>query len=140
MSKVLKRLYLGDVVKSFGTKQLRKLTTEEPTESIVGTWVFNDVLVIDIPTTEFNITFTANTTENETGGVEGYELIKVGNYSTWYALSYRPIGSTFIGNWYESDAGGWKYNPQGKTITITGGKDITNETFKTWLKSNATKQ
>ena len=30
MSKVLKRLYLGDVVKSFGTKRLRKLTTEEP--------------------------------------------------------------------------------------------------------------
>lgn len=30
MSKVLKRFYLGDVVKSFGTKQLRKITTEEP--------------------------------------------------------------------------------------------------------------
>ena len=31
MSKVLKKLYLGDVVKSFGTKQLRKLTTEQET-------------------------------------------------------------------------------------------------------------
>lgn len=41
MSKVLKRLYLGDVVKSFGTKQLRKLTTEKqlptPVISLSGT-------------------------------------------------------------------------------------------------------
>ena len=46
MSKVLKRLYLGDVVKSFGTKQLRKLTTEEPVmgglfdadDNLVASW------------------------------------------------------------------------------------------------------
>lgn len=40
MSKMLKRLYLGDVVKTFGTKRLRKLTTEEPQDdSVVGTWL-----------------------------------------------------------------------------------------------------
>lgn len=138
-TKVLKRLYLGDVVKSFGTKQLRKLTTvkpEEPAESIVGTWVFNDTVNLSPVDVSYSISGSLQTGYN-------FDAIKIklflssndGN-AYWY-LTYNLVDVGDVGVY--SDEEGWG-NVNDKTITITGGADITNETLITWLKANATKQ
>ena len=128
MSKVLKRLYLGDVVKSFGTKQLRKLTTEKPQEeSIIGTWVFKDTITQLPSDVKYSITFECN----------GVEYNSLANYWSGNAQLFTYYGTT-TKYAYSHKFDEWQGDYQ--TITITGGVDINNETFANWLKANAVKQ
>lgn len=133
MSKVLKRLYLGDVVKSFGTKQLRKLTTEKPQEdSIIGTWVFNDSL-------DFS-SFSEN----------WYADFNFTNGSTVYPYcGYNHFGENSEYNklvYYNADGSGITVYKLGSGWVAQAYKTITIETetedtfFISWLKANATKQ
>ena len=144
MSKILKRLYLGDVVKSFGTKQLRKLTTEEPitdTYGIIGTWVFNSSI---------SYSYFIVYIDFECNGKE-YKRMDFSNYSYGKLLEYNTQSaggsytSTTAYGFYSSSNKKWFSNTY-KTITITN-IDLTSpwydsyfETFVTWLKANATKQ
>ncbi len=128
MSKVLKRLYLGDVVKSFGAKQLRKLTTEEPMESIVGTWMFNDRVDVSSTYGNWNISYSF---VDSSGKTVTYTRINVSNSK--YAIYYY-IGASSITAY---SGGAWN-NANYQTITIL--EEPTDETFITWLKANATKQ
>jgi hypothetical protein len=41
MAKIFTKLNLADIVATSGGKSFRKLSTEEPQETIVGTWVFD---------------------------------------------------------------------------------------------------
>ena len=145
MSKVLKRLYLRDVVKSFGTKRLRKLTTEKPQEdSIIGTWVFNETLNTDnapLGSNYFkfvsnNLTFDyllimSNLTIN---GRElyamGYEFTETQTDGTMGRRVYYFTPRT------TDNFVGWTDEAY-RTITIT---EAPSEAFATWLKANATKQ
>lgn len=129
MSKVLKRLCLGDVVKSFGTKQLRKLTTEKPqTESVIGTWVFNENVDFSMLTNLYDrwyIDFISSDVEfdslraNKNVSAVTYEQNLQNNYSAY-------------------TNGEWQTNSL-RTIIINGGDDVNNATFVSWLKANATK-
>lgn len=139
MSKVLKRLYLGDVVKSFGTKQLRKLTTEEPTESIVGTWVFNDTLSY----TKFYIYGLNFSAYGNDGTKYDFYRMKFDDDSFKYqdkqGLAYHMF-VTSTSSWHSN------VDKYGKAITIHSepGENLyvtpDYQTFITWLKANATKQ
>ena len=136
MSKILKRLYLGDVVKSFGTKQLRKLTTEkqEPTESIIGTWVFNDI--INKPETPFYL-FTPITSYLEYGYATYTEMIGMDVGSTNFYLTVSVGNSNY--NWVcYSFSNNQVNNSWNRTLTFT--ENVDNENLLTWLKANATKQ
>lgn len=106
MSKVLKRLYLGDVVKSFGTKQLRKLTTDEPMADMIGTWVLKQSLTYDdnVP----------NSSQLPSGDVE-CEVFVDGVLTKTYVKS---LGSTnmvggrtiYLGHYSDNTNGGsWNY-------------------------------
>ena len=150
MNKILKRLYLGDVVKSFGTKQLRKLTTEKPQEdSIVGTWVFNDIIdfsIFDNISTVFNIVF--STEEHDYIELKCSYITALSTphwrmyYTRYYSGTNTSSDTVYLETW-ESKGSGFgtaEAHQVYKTINITGGDDIANETFITWLKANATKQ
>lgn len=149
MSKVLKRLYLGDVVKSFGAKQLRKLTTEKPQDdSIVGTWLFNDTLtetgwaLLETDNTTISVDFNFECNGNE------YTGITAKNYYDSSSFYHRSIsfngksGLVYTFRYYRSSNNKnlydhW-YDDTYKTITIKS--EPTDEAFITWLKANATKQ
>lgn len=131
MSKVLKRLYLGDVVKSFGTKQLRKLTTEKPQEdSIIGTWVFNDVLTFDnlTGTTHIHLKFVSNKSDI----IVFDEIVCLTTDSVW-SMTYIDDKTTYT-PYYK---GSWT-DDRYKVINVL--EEITDVNHISWLKANATKQ
>lgn len=118
------KLNLGDVVASGSGRVFKKLSTEsaEPTDSIVGTWVFNDTLDMGV-----------------------YQYIRntiyfdfVSNGISYTSLEFRNMagelmkyGSTTV---YDE---GWT-DQSYRTITINSIPD--NVDFAEWLKANATKQ
>lgn len=150
MSKVLKRLYLGDVVKSFGTKQLRKLTTEKPQEDgIIGTWRFRDTLTnpFSAPTNAYteNI-FDFDIPNIELSSEKSWDSVRYGywNGDTSITLSYRwETTDNTTGNIVVYENGVW-IAPSGYTVddvkTIVIESQPLSKTFITWLKANATKQ
>lgn len=138
MGKALKKLYLGDIVASGTTKQLRKLTTNEPQDnSLIGTWVFNDVLSNYASMTVYDATTCTIDAD-----------IKVGSYTTYTSIkieSIRPstdwlIYATNYDTKVYTDADGWLFE-YAKTVTINS-IDTNNpkyDVFATWVKVNARK-
>ena len=106
-------------------------------DSIVGTWVFNDIIDIEgFPYVELGVDFECNgTSYNKMGRVESYDdFCAVYNYMFrwWYGTGNADYYHVY-GLWYGED--GW--TDDYKTITITGGVGVTNPAFITWLKANA---
>ena len=94
------------------------------------TWLFNSSLdLTGVGSADrYDVSFTSNSTD--------YVRIQLGNmsgvlYSVMYdsAVAYRTGA---MGN-------GWE-NQSYRTITITGGTDANNATFRAWLEANATQQ
>lgn len=77
MSKVLKRLYLGDVVKSFGTKQLRKLTT-----------------ALGLTTPLFSLADTSLTITDETNQAEAFNVYCDGQILTTCIAKQKTVESS----------------------------------------------
>lgn len=143
-------LYLGETVKKIGSKVFKKLTTEEPTESIVGTWVFNDT-VTEIPTQDKSDgvhpncakLFCVNFTHEGSYIGENTSCIGISQVSVDTSLGFQKSSAMFSSAYSYTD-NTWTLDKY-KTITITSnnstnysGEDTT-ESFLTWLKANATK-
>lgn len=100
----------------------------EETESLVGTWVFNDGSALDNlsdSTTPFNVSFTCNG--------KTYSYMKCDEDS-----GYMGMWSLYYGTDEAYGFGiGW-YDQAYRTINITS--EPTDSTFIAWLKANATKQ
>lgn len=142
MAKIFKKLFIGDTVKIIGNKVFKKLTTEKPQDdSIVGTWVFNDVLQ-PYPVAEnvtFNVDFSAIKNNGEEQQYNVFDVsyaVQYGYGDTWsfyYRLYDRNTLSANV-QAYTTTTNTWGIN---KSITFNS--DIDDVTFKTWLKANATK-
>lgn len=148
MSKVLKKLYLGDVVKKGTTKQLRKLTTEREME----TWVWKSILDLSetvTTQTEFCLRFTSEVNSSSSVVTE-FDRIQISSGR----LRYRPYianpgeGSIIlyysVYNAYGDKTWGYETAktitfPKGTIVTDENGNDITVEFYKL-LIANAVKQ
>lgn len=99
----------------------------EPT-SIIGEWLLNEVIDLSGYTkTTYSISFTAEGVSNSCTSI----IISSSNINyKWGATAFDGIVA------YESQS--WN-NPQYRNITITGGDDIENTNFITWLNAHATK-
>ena len=131
MAKKFTKLFLGDVVKTIGSKSYRKLTTEQPVvqDELQGTWVFNDT-VDNRSYPNGLMVFTSN-------GIE-YKTLTVWKDSE--APRTPPIyyvDTTDVYTTVYNGTTGWVDSAY-KTITIT--TKPTDEEFIAWLKANATKQ
>lgn len=138
MAKKFTKLFLGDVVKTVGSRVFRKLTTEQPVveDELQGTWVLNDTLDIEDWTEEiYVVNFVSNSTN--------YGKLWVGFYSdaevdyVRYSVADASFGQSV--EVYEDTS--WNNNAY-KTINITSKlSEVENgEALLTWLKANATKQ
>lgn len=105
-------------------------------DSIVGTWQLNSTLTRACPITA-KIDFTTNNNYTNGEGTDignSFAMMRT-NYSTTLSFFVTVNGGLdmvqVIGNGYSNGFDG--------VIHITGGDDIANEEFITWLKENATK-
>lgn len=101
------------------------------------TWIFKDSGIVGFGTgndVEFVISFKdADNTP--------FDRLSVSGNSSSCVLSYRYTVDQIYYLSYVSSYNGWNYGGQArKTITITGGTDITNSTLIQWLEANATLQ
>lgn len=103
----------------------RKVKADTITNLTGTTWVFNNSINFFYWSNRFYINFTSNNT----------------NYIQLYMLDdeerniYYYTSSNSVGVYYD----GWQ-NDNYKTITITGGNDVTNSTLISWLQDNATQE
>ena len=112
--------------------KVNELVEDTDTNTIAGTWVINETTSYT-GEFEYNVDFyvvNGTTTKNYIG------LFAEDNSGT-PRLSYRS-SSTTTNMVHYFNSGNWAANYY-KTITITGGDDIANEDFATWLQSNTTK-
>lgn len=109
------------------------VTVFEKAEAI-GKWYFNSHISVTTAL-KWNVNFSSN--NNEYTLMEGQPLA-AGNIK-WTALYYRKADSSYNVAYNISGNNDW-YNEKFRTINITGGIDIANGNFITWLKANATKQ
>jgi hypothetical protein len=103
-------------------------------ENILGTWELNETLTELEP----NVSFYVNFTSTINGEKREFVAIRRDKPSYYDYLSYLTYQSANI-NAYNYSNNTWNKN-SARTITITGGDDINNEIFVTWLKANAIKQ
>ena len=108
-------------------------------DSIVGTWKFNAPLTSGCPISHpgAKINFT---TDNNLTDYDGNEIANtfVGMY-TPYATTLYFVAGEGLSDASAIGMGGFESGFDG-VIHITGGEDINNEEFITWLKANAVKQ
>lgn len=94
---------------------------------LTGTkWYFNDMIYGTLATTYY-LNFTSNNVNFTSIGIYNSPKGTFLSYSPGNLLAYQ-----YGFSW--ADAGSESY----RTIEITGGTDVTNSTFITWLESNAT--
>lgn len=122
----------------------------EDSDSILGTWHFNETLDFSTHyTTErgsrIYITFYSATTAYSPSGPDSY--FDDYNYISIYYTDYTDYSGWIMCYHWDMDAtaysdGSWCNFHSGdpRRITIYGGNDVTNETFIAWLKANATKK
>ena len=93
-------------------------------DSAIGTWVFNSTITMKPSLTAYAVDFTSS----------GYTFSSIGFYA-WGQTNLLA----YSGNYVYSSGSGWSGNGSYRTITITGGTDITNADFISWLQANATR-
>lgn len=103
--------------------------------TILGTWVFNDTLKIDGTKVSAHVNFTAN---GEEFIILAFEHFTGTSYNYKKLSMYRPNYGTTEEPYNTKNNPKWTGDTY-KTITITGGSDITSETFILWLNANAVK-
>lgn len=105
-------------------------------DSIIGTWVFNHSIVFPSTNEDYYIDFTSYL---NSGGGSPYYSFSAFSLRVGYMSFYITEGVTNPFNlisYYNGEASNyWNY-----VVNITGGADINNIDFVTWLRSNATKQ
>ena len=149
-TKKFTRLYIGETVYSSKGKRFRKLqdteyvepSEPEETESIIGTWVFEDILDFSVYDEDPIFNTSATVAIDFTSNGENYNELGIYEFTaSGWSISYQGDVNAYSvysenksphWNWQSVDT---KYH----IIEITGGADIENETFITWLKANATK-
>lgn len=165
MAKIFKKLFSGDTVATYDGKVVKTLTTEEPTDSIVGTWVLNDT--VNLPNTVFNISGSFYVYNNAQNKFFTVALEKIHNSNTntnvfltgssfsnayYYDTDYYTLPSLtgdYITAYLGSSRGYFNKTTEtglklrtfeitNATSTDTSGNDNTNQCL-TWLKANATK-
>lgn len=145
MTKVLSKLYDCGVV-LFGepsyTRHFRKLSTEKPTDSIMGAWYLNKTLTR--PTSNFEVSLIVNMSEGDMSKL-GYGnpfvtiCIKTGgNLNRLFYGGFRADGTYDSFYCFDYTGDGWIGTQYGRILTIYS--DTDNEIFKSWLKANGTKQ
>lgn len=103
----------------------KKVKADTITDLTGTTWVFNNNINFFYWSNRFYVNFTCNNT----------------NYNQIYILDdeercmYYYTSNSSVGVYYD----GWQSDNY-KTITITGGNDVTNSTFISWLQGSATQQ
>ncbi|MBQ8245851.1 MAG: hypothetical protein IJZ42_01845 [Lachnospiraceae bacterium] len=112
--------------------KVNELVEDTDTSTIAGTWVINE-------TTSYTGEFEYNVDFYVVNGttIKNYIGLFTEDNSGTPRLSYRS-SSTTTNMVHYFNSGNWAASYY-KTITITGGDDIANEDFATWLQSNATK-
>lgn len=98
---------------------------EEVVDLTGTTWVINET-----PDVSTSATYAINFTYTSTSGTS----LKIGTAAGSPALLYDD-SVIYVDDPY---AGGWVNNEDQRTITITGGTDVTNADLVTWLETNAT--
>ena len=132
MDKIFTKLNIGDVVASSGGKCFKKLTTEQPQDdSIVGTWVFNETISFDI----FGHYYIEGIISTGYSFTEIF-LNQASSTGDHWMQYYLPAISSYVKAYTVNK--GWG-NTKDRTITISGGSDISNSGFISWLKANAIK-
>lgn len=122
---------------------LEKLSADDGS-SILGNWYFNDTI-------DLSVSFDVNISYHGAGVIWDLYSPETTLHTDFWGLSISSeYGLSYmVGNFYTC---GRIYTPTAKwdtgdvvigdprMIYITGGNDVTNETFITWLKSNATRK
>lgn len=132
MAKKFTKLFLGDVVKTVGSKVFKKLITEQPKDdTIVGTWLFNEYINVN-GAAWYAVDFTSNGTTYIAMSDKRSETSSVHDMSLKYFKSATSYDTAFSG-------GSEAFTKEAyRTINIT--TEPTDEEFIAWLKANATKQ
>ena len=105
----------------------------EPTESVVGTWVFNNTISSEPPTQSINFTFAVNgSTKN---GTRIYTL--PGSVATETTHLTYVMDNGIIVRAYAFSSGSW-YSDDCKIVDFGDTPQLVSEEFYTWLKANAT--
>lgn len=133
MAKIFKKLFVGDTAETIDTKVFKKLTTEEPQDGIIGTWVLNNGWTVPSGYGIFNIDFVLSTASGYTRECNKLALGYMnGSTKRENYFSYGVIETQNWLNWTNADSI--------PTLNISGGVDIENETLASWLKAHGTKQ
>lgn len=108
------------------TSNITLVATWEEVVDLTGTtWVINET-----PDVSTSATYAINFTYTSISGTS----LKIGTASGSPALFYDD-SVIYVDDPY---AGGWVNSEDQRTITITGGDDVTNADLVTWLEANAT--
>lgn len=125
-----KHRFKNDTLIGTGTYKFRLYSQEEPQSGEL--YIFNGTITLPSAKT-YSVNFVSNGIEFNTMIIKSYRVTS----------TYQPL-SLFYGT---ADLTRRAYVPTTawteesfRTITVTGGTDANNETFKTWLGSNAVKQ
>ena len=99
---------------------------------LIGKWFFNETISIKYLGFDPKIIFSSNGFSYNRMYVDSSSLT-YGDYSPDYTPVNRLYHKAF------TPTGGWA-NPEYRTVIITDGDSLTNETFANWLKANAVQQ
>ena len=102
---------------------------------LIGTWEFNDTLTELEPNVDYLIAGEMEYGDDKVISTFGSIRRDKPSYYDLLNVIFIKGGMSTL---YNYDSGEWSEYAS-KKITITGGDDINNETFITWLKENATK-
>ena len=140
------KLNIGEIVATSGAKVFKKLTTEEPQDdSIVGTWVLNDVL-IDFPNNVtpyyYPLDFSYISADGSEITANGISLCNSTGYGFHPNTMHFRKDSSAV---YVYANGTWQFTSQGSsTVIITIKTEPTNsetiEIITPWLWTNGKKQ
>lgn len=127
----------NDIVDKFYRKsgELYKWDAEKAvadTDSVIGTWYFNETP--ELISGEYEINFYAGVTTYYDSPFDEYTRINIYSSGIRY---FQPNIQQYFDEYRLED--GWLNEGQ-RTITIFGGDDVENTSFVEWLKSNATRK
>lgn len=145
----------GDIIATAGAGQTATIKTAnteadfdivvsakaEEDDSIVGTWVFNEALALpEIENvTNYWVDFVAVDNYGEQKNFVYFQFVPSSFSGVSLQYCFVSSGGGYAARTVYGTDGKWS-NDASRTVKITGGDDVTNSEFITWLKANATKQ
>lgn len=135
MSKKFTKLFLGDVVKTIGSRVFRKLSTEEPKTELTDltgtTWNIQSGFIAPSGYGVFDVNYVLHTTD---GDFDSTQLAIGYGFSFDSGLSPAENRVSIL------PAYGAISNVGGFTATFTGGTDATNASLISWVKQYGIQQ